>query len=211
VTSWDQADLAAMAVLAPLSRSYVPWSEWAMRPAGLVEVLNHVALHRPAVAVECGSGVSTIYLARLFAELGRGRTVAIEHDGAWAAWLRERLADEGLGAHAEVVHAPLGPDGWYDEGRVLDAVGGAAIELLLVDGPPAAPGFGPPTSREPALGFFLAALAPGALVVLDDAGRSGEQEVLRRWDERYGLRFAAGPGGIATTRSSARRPDPGSP
>ncbi len=195
-----------MAVLAPLSRSYVPWSDWAMRPSGLVAVLNTVALRRPRLVVECGSGVSTIFLARLFAEIGGGATLAIEHDAGWAAWLRGRLADEGLTAHAEIVHAPLGPpDGWFDEGRVLDALGGREVDLLLVDGPPAAEGFGEPTAREPALGFFLTALTAGAGVVLDDADRPGEQEVLRRWEERYGLRFTAGPGAIATASTPATR------
>ena len=205
---WTQEDVAAMAVLAPLSRSYVPWSDWAMRPSGLVEVLNTVALRRPRLVVECGSGVSTIYLARLFAELGpptRGSTLAIEHDAEWAAWLRGRLADEGLTPHAQVVDAPLDAGGWFDEGRVLDALDGRDVDLLLVDGPPAAEGFGEPTAREPALGFFLTALTAGAGVVLDDADRPGEQEVLRRWDERYGLRFVTGPGAIAIASTSATR------
>jgi len=215
MTKWTPEDLAAMAVLAPLSRSYVPWSDWAMRPAGLAEVLNQVSLRRPRLVVECGSGVSTIYLARLLAELGGGATVAIEHDGEWAAWLRDRLADEGLWPYATVVDAPLGPpDGWFDEGRVLDALGGREIDLLLVDGPPAAEGFGPggagwaggrPHPREPALGFFLASLAPGARVVLDDADRPGEQEVLRRWEERYGLGFEGGPGATASASTPATR------
>jgi len=205
VRKWTQEDVAAMAVLAPLSRSYVPWSDWAMRPSGLVEILNTVALRRPRLVVECGSGVSTIFLARLFAEMGGGQTLAIEHDGEWAAWLRGRLADEGLTPHAQVVDAPLDESGWFDEGRVLDALDGRDVDLLLVDGPPAAEGFGDPTAREPALGFFLAALTAGAGVVLDDADRPGEQEVLRRWEERYGLRFAAGPGAIAIASTTATR------
>jgi predicted O-methyltransferase YrrM len=209
MTKWTPEDVAAMAVLAPLSRSYVPWSDWAMRPSGLVEILNTVALRRPRLVVECGSGVSTIYLARLFAELGGGSTLAIEHDAEWAGWLRGRLADEGLSAHAHVVHAPL-DGGWFDEGRVLDALAGRDVDLLLVDGPPAAEGFGDPTAREPALGFFLTALTAGAGVVLDDADRPGEQEILRRWEERYGLRFAAGPGAIATASTPATRSAPGS-
>ncbi len=205
MTKWTPEDLAAMAILAPLSRSYVPWSDWAMRPSGLVEVLNTVALRRPRLVVECGSGVSTIFLARLFLELGGGATLAIEHDAEWAAWLRARLADEGLTAHADVVHAPLDASGWFDEGRVLDALAGRDVDLLLVDGPPAADGFGPPTSREPALGFFLTALTAGATVVLDDADRPGEQEVLRRWEERYGLRFTPGPGATAIASTTATR------
>ena len=32
-------------------------------------------------------------------------------------------------------------------------------------------------------------LVPGATVVLDDIERPGEQEVLRRWEDEFGLAF----------------------
>ena len=59
-------------------------------------------------------------------------------------------------------------------------------------------------SRYPALPALEPRLAPGAIVVLDDATRPGEREILERWSE-LGWRFGARPGeGVATgTRAPA--------
>ena len=78
-------DTAAWHALAALGGPYLPWSPGAMRPAGLVTVLNEVWLRSPALIVELGSGVSTVVLARLLAELGSGHLLAVEHDEAWAS------------------------------------------------------------------------------------------------------------------------------
>jgi hypothetical protein len=60
--------------------------------------------------------------------------------------------------------------------------------VLLVDGPPAyAAGHGPACYL--ALPVSCDWLAPGATVVLDDAERPGEREVLRRWEHETGLDF----------------------
>ena len=50
--------------------------------------------------------------------------------------------------------------------------------MLLVDGPVGALG---PQARYPALPLLRERLLPGAVVLLDDADRPEEQEVLARW------------------------------
>ena len=188
------ADLQAWAALAPLQGRYLPWSSAALRPAGLVAVLNDIEVRDRRVVVELGGGVSSVYLARLLASRGAGRLVAVEHDPGWAAWLEGALAREGLDAVARVVRAPLAPHPlawqgeWYATRALLDGLPAEPIDLLLVDGPPA---FEPGTecSRYPALPVLRDRLAPDATVVLDDAGRDGERAVLERWEEETGLRF----------------------
>ena len=199
--AWDEQDLHAWGVLAPLRGAYLPWSSASMRPSGLVAVLNEVALREPALVVECGSGVSTLFLARLLRERGTGRLVSVEHDPGWADWVRRTVAAEGLEGQTTVLHAALGADGWYATEALATALGDEEVGLLLVDGPPAC-GTGQGLAREPALPWFLPRLAAGAAVVLDDAGRPGEREVLARWEAAGTLRFEVLPrrGGIAIGR-----------
>ena len=63
-----------------------------------------------------------------------------------------------------------------------------AIDLLLIDGPPAGdPGL--ERSRHPALGELGPRLAPGATILLDDARRAGEAAALERWASDFELEF----------------------
>jgi hypothetical protein len=108
--------------------------------------------------------------------------------------VRGQLDRDGLGDVATVIEAELVPhpaslDGapWYAE-RALAELPGDGIELLLVDGPPGY-GEGMARSRYPALPALGPRLAPGALVVLDDADRPGEGEILDRWERDEGWTF----------------------
>ena len=66
----DRKDMLAMAALAPLSRGFLPWSQASMRPSGLLAVVNDIVINRRTKIVECGSGISTFYIARLLKERG---------------------------------------------------------------------------------------------------------------------------------------------
>ncbi len=77
----------------------------------------------------------------------------------------------------------------------------------MVDGPPAyAAGHG--LARYPALPVLYDWLAPDATLVLDDAERPGEQEVLRRWERETGLDFdrRADRAGVAVARIGGAGP-----
>lgn len=202
-------DSAAWHALNSLQGPYLPWSTGAMRPAGLVTVLNEVWFGCPGLIVELGSGLSTVVLARLLRELQTGHLLAVEHDEAWATRVERQLDREDLAALASVVRAPLGPNErawdsceWYDEDALLTAIEGSPtsaprIDVLVVDGPPAwQPGA--EHARYPALGALGTRLAPGARIVLDDVERAGEQAVLARWQDEHGLTFDVRPGtGVA--------------
>lgn len=182
-------DLHAWHVLRPLldAGGYLPWSTGAMRPAGLVVVANEIVHHGRTRIVECGSGVSTILLARLLRQRGAGTVAAIEHDGDWAALVDDLLRRESLTDIAEVVHAPLEGDPLWYAAAPLEALP-AEIDLLVVDGPPAyQPGH--EHRRAPALPFFAPRLVDGATVVLDDIARPGELGVLARWEAETDWRF----------------------
>jgi predicted O-methyltransferase YrrM len=186
-----------------------------MRVPGLVAVCNDVVLADRRCVLELGSGTSTVLLARLLRqrwESGELRQVAVEHDPAWAGWVTRQLAREGLADTATVLHVPLAPHRhgqagrpWYDDDRLQagldEALSGQLVDLLVVDGPPADTAE-KALARYPALPALATRLAPGATVVLDDVERPGEQEVLRRWEAEFDVRFdrRAASAGVALGR-----------
>jgi predicted O-methyltransferase YrrM len=186
-----------------------------MRVPGLVAVCNDVVLADRRCVVELGSGTSTILLARLLHRRwgsAEHRQVAVEHDPSWARWVGEQLAREGLADSVTVLHVPLAPHRlalaglpWYDDERLQagldEALPGALVDLLVVDGPPADTAE-KVLARYPALPALATRLVSGATVVLDDVERPGEQEVLRRWEAEFDVRFdrRAASAGVALGR-----------
>jgi hypothetical protein len=189
-------DLLAMQALAPLSPTYLPWSASAMRPSGVVAVLNEIFVNRRRAVVELGSGVSTFYIGRLLRQRG-GHVWTVEHDERWADLLDQELASEGLGDVVTVVHAPLMPiesrwpdenATWYEQSSLKEMTAGRSIDLLIVDGPPAYEA-GTGHSRYPAGPFFASMLAEDHAVVLDDIDRRGEQDIMECWERELGVTF----------------------
>jgi hypothetical protein len=196
--AWTQHDLIGLEILRPLLSAgpYLPWSSGAMRASGLVSICNEIVLGQRRRIVELGSGTSTVLLARLLREQGRGGTLdAVEHHAGWADRVNELLAAEDLSSFARVTLAPLAPhphgqDGlpWYEETALASVLEGAPVEVLIVDGPPAFEP-GDALARYPALPACLPHLAPDAVVVLDDVIRAGEAEIVERWEALSPFRF----------------------
>jgi predicted O-methyltransferase YrrM len=127
-------------------------------------------------------------IGRLLAERG-GKLTAVEHDPAWAALVRSQVERERLGNIVEVVVSSLEPHRaswsgapWYSRESVALLPGG--INLLLVDGPPGY-GDGMAHSRYPAMATLADRVAPDGLVILDDADREPEREIIERWSEEH--------------------------
>jgi predicted O-methyltransferase YrrM len=168
-------------------------SAWALRPEALGLVRDLMRAGRTSV-IECGSGLSTVTIARALRAANRGHVHALEHLPEFAATTRAALADEGLDGFATVLDAPL-VDGWYDR-AALARVPESGVELLLVDGPPANERE-IERSRYPALPALAGRLGRGAAIVLDDADRDGERWVVERWLAEFPLTRQPAPRGIA--------------
>jgi predicted O-methyltransferase YrrM len=159
-----------------------PLRRWVASPDLLAYLYRLVVSCRPQVIVECGSGVSTVVLASALRAVGGGRLVSLEHQAPFADRTRTLLATRGLEGYVDVVSAPLvdhrvGDDlrPWYD---LTDVDTGGPVDLLFVDGPP---GTTAPQARFPAVPLLLDRLAPGVVVVLDDANREDEVTTLGWW------------------------------
>lgn len=199
-------DADAWQILSPLlvRGGYLPWTTGSMRPAGLVEVCNEIVHGGRTRILECGSGVSTVLIARLLHEREHGGLTSLEHDAHWATLIQDQLRREHLDRIARVVHAPLqGDPPWYPPDELPNE-----IDLLIVDGPPAfEPGHG--AARAAALPRLDDRLVHDASVILDDINRPGEQQVIATWETstswRFELNLAAG------VAIGQRRTEPPSP
>jgi len=191
--------LQALERLLQLPRSLPPLRGWAGSPDMLLQVAQRALATHPQVVLECSSGASTVVAARCCQLNGQGHVYSLEHEAAYAAKTREQLARQGLSDWATVVHAPLetGADGaiWYRDSALPAAATG--VELLVVDGPPAGKDG---MARYPALPRLRQRLAPRFALMLDDADRPGDREVVARWlklDPRLGAEWLPCEKGLA--------------
>ncbi len=172
-----------------------PAGGWALNPTELLELWYVLERRRPRLALELGSGTSSIWIGYALQRHG-GRLVSVDHDPDYAQRTRTQLRRHGLTETVELRHAPLVPvtvgDAtyqWYDPEQFGDLT---EVELLVVDGPPGGTG---ERARYPALPLLADRLAAGATVILDDLDRADEQEIARRWGAEWGLRRESGTGG----------------
>ncbi|MFC5379499.1 class I SAM-dependent methyltransferase [Aquipuribacter nitratireducens] len=165
---------------------------WAASPDVLLTLLEEVdrrARTGPVTVLECGSGVSTVYLAALLEQLGTGgRVVALEHEETFRDHTLEELARTEVQGSADVRLAPLErvrtPSGeevvWYSPAAFADL---HDVAVVFVDGPPELTA---DCARYPALPLLRDRLAPDAVLLLDDAARPAERAAVERWVEEEG-------------------------
>ncbi len=158
---------------------------WAGSPDFLLALARHVLAERPLAVLECGSGVTTVVIARALQKNGHGHLWSLDHDARFADATRREITRQGLDRWATLIDAPLvsvgceaGEQPWYDPAALPDG----PFDLLVVDGPP---GGVAPLARLPAGERLFPRLRPEGVVFLDDAGRSDEREIVRRWTTRW--------------------------
>jgi hypothetical protein len=149
-------------------------NEYSATPEFLAVVTEAVRRTEGPV-LECGSGLTTLVLG-MEAD-GKGLEVySLEHDPHWAKETRRALKRHGV--HARVLDAPLRSYGafeWYHVPELPDT-----FSLVVCDGPPA--GLCGRYGLVPVLGDRIR-----GEVLVDDADRPDEQEVLSRWESEFGL------------------------
>ncbi len=187
-THYKQAEsLAGIYAALPIRAPLPPMREHVMSPDLAREIVSMTLGAHPRTVVEVGSGVSTLLTAYALEVNGdeSAHIYSLDHEPLYASITRRNLAAHGLERWATILDAPLvhtditgTPRRWYDASELEAALGDRRIDLLVVDGPPARDDR---MAREPALPALGHLLAPGAAVIMDDAGRSGEREIVERW------------------------------
>jgi predicted O-methyltransferase YrrM len=165
-------------------------SEWPLpsrTAAFLARLIRRYELRR---VLEFGAGTSSVVLAHALAERG-GMLTSLERSPEWctAQWEAIRRIgsiDARLVPSRLVFRAFRGGAAWCYERAPDTLAERGPFDLVLVDAPQSWIG------RGGAIHTALPHLAKGALIVVDDAGREGERNMLGGWLRAYpGLGLAA--------------------
>lgn len=158
---------------------------WAIDAQALAQLVSLVEERQPERILELGSGTSTIWLGHLCSSYG-GRVIALDHLEDYFDQTRKAVARHGLDDYVDVRLAPLeeivcdGSDySWYAAEAMNDL---SEIDMLVVDGPPASTGR---KARYPALPRTIGQFSREVTVVLDDAHREDEAEIIDSWCSHF--------------------------
>ncbi len=166
---------------------FPPIQPYMATPELLRHVIHQVLERKPALIVELGSGISTVIAAYGAEQIGICQIISVDHEARFRDATQALLAAHGLAHRVRLVHAPLVPvqsgdhrSEWYDPTVIRAAIqeSGAEIGLLLVDGPP---GMDHRLARLPAVPQLHDRLAANCVILVDDARRADEQEMVRQW------------------------------
>jgi predicted O-methyltransferase YrrM len=161
---------------------------WAASPDLLVELIRIINQGGLKHIVECGAGISTVYLGLYCKEQNLPiKITSIEHDETFVKVCNQRIEEMGIQDITQIVHAPLTEfkdatysGKWYDTSKLISI---KKIDLLLVDGPISSSQN--TKVRYLALPYFKSALNPNAKVVMDDYMRKGEKEIVESWKAEF--------------------------
>jgi hypothetical protein len=145
--------------------------------------------------LECGSGLTTLLLGLLAGR--RGVAIrSLEHSAEWQQRISRVLTENKI-SNVEVLSSPLrdyGDFSWYNP-PLPDLPD--QFRLVICDGPPGDTKGG----RYGLLPVFRERLPKGAVIVLDDANRPAEIELVNRWQNEIdlGVEFFNKPAGSFAT------------
>jgi predicted O-methyltransferase YrrM len=152
---------------------------------GLAQVLERLAASGGFTSIlEFGAGRSSeAFVAGLQACGNGGRLTSVDHAPEYSREAWQRVLASGVDATLLVapIERRLSANGfYYSYPAAADGLARRApYDLVFIDAPPSE--FG----RDGPLHQAAPHLAPGTLVILDDAGREAEQRTLRRWLRIY--------------------------
>lgn len=163
--------------------------QWAASPDFLRCLADMILDCKPLRVVECGSGLTSLIIAKALEVNGRGELFSFENDITYQKTTKDLL--EYSEVSQRVKFSKLGLSDfikggseyqWYD----LETSPEEKIDLLVVDGPPCGLG---PRARYPALPVLASSLNPGSLILLDDYNRDDEKEVVEAWLKEFPVKI----------------------
>lgn len=170
---------------------------YSMSTYGLFFLGNDILLNNKKNILEFGSGISTIYMARLIEKYNLDtRITTVEHNFGYLSNLKEVISQSNLDHFVSFIHAPLctdvrmGDDNkWYDETILNECLNKSKkYDMIVIDGPPAY-SKNIELSRYGAIPFAIDITSNDCSIFLHDAQRQGEQKIMAIWDREFKLKF----------------------
>lgn len=160
---------------------------YAISPDVSLHLVDVIESRCPSTVLELGSGVSTIVLGAALQRYSPGsRLVSLDHSKNYADSTKRLVVQASLD-HIDVRVAELrdvpiddGTARWYDPETLVDL---DHVDMLFIDGPPSTLG---KDARLPSVEVLADRMAPGAVIVIDDAHRPEEQRLAGAWARRTG-------------------------
>ena len=191
ISEMSQQDIQSMNMLSSLlpDNTYIPITSYSLSPTVIVHILNEIILLKKKIIVEFGSGLSTLFIAKLISNNNLDATLfSIDHDENWQNTLRKSLDLHGVIGNVNLIYAGIEQVStsftgnqclWYSKSILMDALP-EEIDLVIVDGPSYSTG---EYSRYCAVPFLKDRLSDNYSIFIDDVFRKGENEILRKWKE----------------------------
>ncbi|RLD69121.1 MAG: hypothetical protein DRI87_09900 [Bacteroidetes bacterium] len=176
--------------------SFLPVTVMSMSFTAILHILNEIVIHEKKNIIEFGSGISTIYIARLLKEMNWDcRFYSVDTNKEWIAKMKQILEKESLQDKVVFIEAGITdvPDPlkfkdqtkWYDTNLLNKALKSTGdYDLVIVDGPN---GWTCPYARNSAVPFLKEKMTDNVTVFLDDTRRSNEMEIIKNWQSLLNL------------------------
>lgn len=177
--------------------NFIPFTSWSLSPTVILHILNDISINERRNIIEFGSGVSTLYIAKLIKTLKLdAKFYSVESNEEWYLKMKQELAVYNLGDIVTLIYAPLKDVDnefrlhdqklWYDTEIILSAIDGKKyMDLIIVDGP-----FGAitPYVRYSAIPFLQNRLSNNFAIFLDDTNREQEHQIAMLWSKLLNLK-----------------------
>jgi predicted O-methyltransferase YrrM len=202
----------AIQLLAPLKVPFpISYGGWAIDATSACELVRLIETRRPKVILELGGGTSSIIIASAVAQLRLNETrhIIVDHLPEFLERTRRLVELSNSVNSVEYWNCPLdcdNPQGtpWYSQ--IANRLANTQIDFLFVDGPPAVQ---LAEARRPAMLVLESFLSSDAVVILDDANREGEANIVNEWlarDSSLVLERSKKGKGMAVLRREPRWP-----
>ena len=176
------------------SPCYLPFTPFSLNPYTILHVLNDILLNNRKVVFEFGTGLSTIVISK-FIKINNLSVefFSIDDNQEWQNLILKELKKNKCDNKVQMSCCEIKEldstqlncfDNmfWYDLnelGKTKNKITNN-IDLLLVDGPSTGSS---KFNRYPAVPFLQDKLSNNVAIYLDDTRRSGEEEILYKWNE----------------------------